>query len=261
MNWPNTYRHDKPEYRTANAGALRMEWPRIPLPGWPDGNVDSAAEGLAAAAERGRELAALLDSDAPVAGVTTGRLRPELAAITVPMTARGGNRAGDDFAVSAGWGHFGTDDAVMPGQGTIVERDYTNDERTALSDAIPMLGDTTFDVHLNHRAYWRNVPASVWDHQLGGYQVLKKWLSYRESKRIASNQMLLNSGRTSPLANPPAKLENWTPSSEKPTVTHRQTRLGHPSPIVLRLIDTRGGSPKGHYVNRSVREFRPQARQ
>ena len=27
--------HD-PAYREANAGALRMEWPRIPLPGWPD---------------------------------------------------------------------------------------------------------------------------------------------------------------------------------------------------------------------------------
>ena len=30
------------------------------------------------------------------------------------------------------------------------------------------------------RAYWRNVPAAVWNYQLGGYQVLKKWLSYRE---------------------------------------------------------------------------------
>ncbi len=29
--------HD-PAYRAANAGALRMEWPRIPLPGWPAGN-------------------------------------------------------------------------------------------------------------------------------------------------------------------------------------------------------------------------------
>ena len=27
--------HD-PAYRRANAGALRMEWPRIPLPAWPD---------------------------------------------------------------------------------------------------------------------------------------------------------------------------------------------------------------------------------
>ena len=127
-------------------------------------------------------LAALLDSDTPVAGVTTGSLRPELAAIAVPMTTDGGNMVGDDFAVSAGWGHLGTGEAVMPGQGRIVARDYTAAERTALADAILTLGDSTFDVYLNDRAYWRNVPASVWNYQLGGYQVLKKWLSYRETK-------------------------------------------------------------------------------
>ena len=108
--------HD-PAYRAANAGALRMEWPRIPLPGWPDGNDNSPAEALGASAARGRELAALLDSDKDVAGVTAGALRPELASIAVPTTTDGGNMAGDDFAVSAGWGHFGQGDAVMPGQG------------------------------------------------------------------------------------------------------------------------------------------------
>ena len=38
----------------------------------------------------------------------------------------------------------------------------------------------TFDVYLNGEAFWRNVPAAVWNYRLGGYQVLKKWLSYRE---------------------------------------------------------------------------------
>ena len=173
--------HD-PAYRTANAGALRMEWPRIPLPGWPDGVAEGAADALAESAARGRQLAALLDSDTPVAGVTTSPVHPEVAAIAVPTSTDGGNMAGDDFAVSAGWGHFGTGEAVMPGQGRIVERNYTDDERTAQADAFPMLGDTTFDVYLNERAYWHNVPAAVWNYQLGGYQVLKKWLSYRESK-------------------------------------------------------------------------------
>ena len=173
--------HD-PGYRTANAGALHMEWPRIPLPGWPDVVVDGTADALAGSAARGRQLAALLDSDTPVAGVNTGTLRPEFAAIAVPTTTDGGNMAGDDFAVSAGWGHFGTGEAVMPGQGRIVGRDHTNDERTALADEISTLGDTTFDVYLNERTYWCNIPATVWNYQLGGYQVLKKWLSYRESK-------------------------------------------------------------------------------
>ncbi len=171
--------HD-PAYREANAGALRMEWPRIPLPGWPDGETDGAAETLAASAARGRELACLLDPDTPVPGVTQGALRPEIAALAVPATTDGRNMTGDDFALTAGWGHYGTGDAVMPGQGRIVEREYTPDERAALGAAIPELGTKTLDVYLNDHAFWRNVPAAIWDYKLGGYQVLKKWLSYRE---------------------------------------------------------------------------------
>ena len=68
----------------------------------------------------------------------------------------------------------------MPGQGRTVERPYSAEERTALGDGINTLSETTFDIHLNDRAYWRNVPAAVWNYKLGGYQVLKKWLSYRE---------------------------------------------------------------------------------
>ena len=171
--------HDPP-YREANAGALRMEWPRIPLPSWPDGEADGAAETLVASAARGRELARLLDPEAPVPGVTQGTLRPEIAALAVPATTDSRNMTGDDFALTAGWGHYGTGDAVMPGQGRIVEREYTPDERAALGDAIPTLGEKTLDVYLNDRAFWRNVPAAIWDYKLGGYQVLKKWLSYRE---------------------------------------------------------------------------------
>ena len=173
--------HD-PAYREANAGALRMEWPRIPAPGWPDGDEAGAAEELAESAARGRELAALLDSDTPAPGVTSGALRPEIAVIAVPSTTDGGNMDGDDFDVAAGWGYFGSGQAVMPGQGRAVERPYTAAESEALGDSISALGDTTFDVYLNDRAYWRNVPANVWGYKLGGYQVLKKWLSYRERK-------------------------------------------------------------------------------
>ena len=171
--------HD-PAYREANAGALRMEWPRIPLPGWPDGKAEGAAETLARSAARGRELASLLDPDTPVPGVTLAPLRPEITAIAVPATTGGRNMAGEDFAVTAGWGHHGQGDAVMPGQGRAVERTYAPDERTAMGGAVPALGDTTFDIHLNADAFWRNVPAAVWSYRLGGYQVLKKWLSYRE---------------------------------------------------------------------------------
>ena len=44
--------HD-PIYRRSNSGALALEWPRIPLPGWPDGDADGAADDLAKSAARG----------------------------------------------------------------------------------------------------------------------------------------------------------------------------------------------------------------
>ena len=186
--------HD-PAYRKANAGALRMEWPRIPLPGWsapgatsvspaseqsPTSPDRQAAGTLARSAARGRQLAALLDPDTPVPDVTTGALRPEIAAIAVPATTDGRNMTGDDFAITVDWGHYENGGTVMPGQGRIIERAFTPDERAAMGDALPALGNAAFDIYLNDHAFWRNVPANVWSYQLGGYQVLKKWLSYRE---------------------------------------------------------------------------------
>ena len=171
--------HD-PDYRAANAAALRVEWPRITLPGWGDSETEGAAEMLATSAARGRELAVLLDPDTPVPGITQPPLRPTIATIGVPATTDGRNMRGDDFAITAGWGHFGSGHVVMPGPGRTVERAYTASETLALGDATLMLGETTFDIHLNGGACWRNVPAAVWLYKLGGYQVLKKWLSYRE---------------------------------------------------------------------------------
>ena len=68
----------------------------------------------------------------------------------------------------------------MPGKGRSVERAYTAEESEALGEGRALLGETTRDVYLNPEACWRNVPAHVWDYILGGYQVMKKWLSYRE---------------------------------------------------------------------------------
>ena len=179
-----------PTYRETNAGALRMEWPRIPLPGWPDGDSPDAADELRASAARGRELATLLDPETPVPGVTVGTLRPELAAIAVPSTTDGRNMGDDDFALTVGWGHLGTGDAVMPGQGRAIERPPTADERDVQGNAAAALGETTFDVYLNDNAHWHNIPAAVWGYKLGGYQVLKKWLSYRQ-RRVLNRPLTL----------------------------------------------------------------------
>lgn len=49
-----------------------------------------------------------------------------------------------------------------------------------LRAAAALLGTRTLDVFLNDNAYWRNIPEAVWRFTIGGYQVLKKLLSYRE---------------------------------------------------------------------------------
>ena len=72
-------------------------------------------------------------------GVTQGKLRPEIAAIAVPATLDGRDMAGNDFALTAGWGHYGSGDAVIPGQGRLIERAYTSEERAgaALGTTLP----------------------------------------------------------------------------------------------------------------------------
>ena len=64
-------------------------------------------------------------------------------------------------------------------RGRAVARNYTAAEQEALGHAAIALGGTTLDIYLNANVHWRNVPAAVWNYKLGGYQALKKWLSYR----------------------------------------------------------------------------------
>ena len=86
---------------------------------------------------------------------------------------------------------MGQNNVVMPGRGKLVERDYTTEERSGmqagaeklgltLKEVLAQLGERTYDVYLNDLAYWSNVPLRVWEYVIGGYQVMKKWLSYRE---------------------------------------------------------------------------------
>ena len=169
-----------PDYREANSGALCLEWPRIPLSGWEDDESDGALDGFAESASIGRELACLLNPDAPVPGITEGPLRSGIASIAVPATKSGRNMSSGDFALMASWGYFGQNGAVMPSQGRIVRRQYSQAERIEINSIAPILGETTIDIYLNDTAYWRNIPAPVWNYKLGSHQVLKKWLSYRQ---------------------------------------------------------------------------------
>lgn len=171
-----------PIYRAENAGALRLNWPRIPLP--------ASREVVVVSADLGRRVAALIDPETPIPGITTGGLHAWAKVLGVPARGNGKDLSGDDFALTAGWGYRQTG-AVMPGGGETQVRDYTPNETRALAAGsgplrmtpgriLDLLGEKTRNVHLNADAFWANVPERVWAYKLGGYQVIKKWLSYRE---------------------------------------------------------------------------------
>lgn len=177
-----------PEYHSSNIGALRQDWPRIPLP--------ASGRMLEKSAELGKILVALLDPETQVGGVSAGEIRPELREAGVFSLVPGHALEEEkDLALTAGWGHAGRGGVTMPGRGKAAERDYSPAERGAIAagakalgispaQALALLGEKTCDVWLNENAFWSNVPVRVWDYTLGGYQVIKKWLSYRERELL-----------------------------------------------------------------------------
>lgn len=146
------------------------DWPRVPLP--------NSAALLTASAALGRRVAALLDPDMPVPGVTSGAVLPCLREIAVLERVGGGSASGAELAVTAPWGYRDSRGAVMPGSGDVGQRGYAPSEPASAAE-IALLGAGTSDVRLNGSVFWRNVPDEVWNLSIGGFQVLKKWLSYR----------------------------------------------------------------------------------
>jgi hypothetical protein len=178
-----------PAYSRENAGALRQDWPRVPLP-------DKRAA-LERSAALGRQMAALLDSEAHVPGVTAGKVEGLLRTVGLLAKVGGGelDPNTDDFAVTAGWGHAGKGGVTMPAKGRVERRAYDKAELDAIGEAakargfsvkqaLTLLGSNTCDVFLNDTAYWKNIPVNVWEYFIGGYQVIKKWLSYREHELL-----------------------------------------------------------------------------
>jgi len=160
-----------------------------------------------ASAELGKQVAALLDTENGVEGVTAGKLKSEFKTIAVLSSTK-------NLSLTAGWGHAGQNGVTMPGKGKLATRPFTAEEAAAFAvaqasrlrvdeaspprgseretgggtppepaggtPALPLPGPATHDVFLNEAACWQNLPAPVWDYTIGGYQVIKKWLSYRE---------------------------------------------------------------------------------
>lgn len=172
-----------PLYLEENGDAIRHDWPRAPLP--------STSDQLMSSAQLGRRIADLLDIDTDLSATgaaITAAVRRVIAYVArtdgKPLAPQAG-----DLTVTAGWATEQTrtqksgavSRIVMPGRGRIELRERTETEREALSaEERELLGAEVADVYLNERVCWRGVPQAVWDFKIGGFQVLRKWLSYRE---------------------------------------------------------------------------------
>jgi hypothetical protein len=169
-----------PLYLSEHVSAVRANWPRIPLP--------ATLAALQHSAQLGIRAGQFLDMDSAALGVTTGKLRKELNF----LGRVSGPQKGLSLAITAGWGHGQKEkDIVMPGRGIEKRREFTAEEKSAITEGAKDLGQTpeevtalwgseTLDIYLNNETFWSNVPEAVWEYAIGGYQVLKKWLSYRE---------------------------------------------------------------------------------
>ncbi len=168
-----------PSYALEAVDALRNDWPRIPLPSDPNILLKSSAFGS--------RVAKLLDSEQDVLGVSAGALEDGLDIIALPT--------GHNFKLMGGWGTVQINKngsrIVMPGVGTVNVRAWKEEELKSLQkladrhgitlDVLAsLIGTEAVDVYINNDSAWVGVPCFVWSYCLGGYQVLKKWLSYRE---------------------------------------------------------------------------------
>jgi Type ISP C-terminal specificity domain len=150
------------------------------------------------------------------------------------------NPAASDLSVTAGWGYVGRGGITMPGSGKALARSYTPEELAALEGAagglhftvhqiIEHLGNTTYDVYLNDVAYWRNIPEKVWHYTLGGYPVIKKWLSYREHELIGRSLLPSEAREVSNIARRIAALLLLEPALDANYRTVQQSTAAWPA--------------------------------
>jgi len=166
-------------YLEMNADGVAESFPRIPMPA----ELTVLDQGRAL----GERVADLLDPDKPVAGVTTGKVRAGLRGVGYLRETYANEREREVTVSYMGTGR------VLRRQRTAQEWADLEAEAHALgltrAQAVALLGgEETYDVVWNTlvepNPRWENVPIAAWEYYIGGYPVLKKWLSYRQANEL-----------------------------------------------------------------------------
>jgi len=153
-----------PAYGEEHASALAADWARIPLP-----CESSVAKQIA---ELGNQLAILLDCSTNATD-TIREIIPNELFKRVGILKRDDGRAisAQDLRVTISY--FGA------AAGRFIYED----------------GATVGDLWINDDTYLADVPISAWRRELGGYQVIKKWLGYRHVHRNNNQPLTLDEQR------------------------------------------------------------------
>jgi len=156
-----------PAYQAEHKSALSADWAHLPIPRDP-----KLFDRLVAV---GETVSRLLDATRDVSADIESVIGAARAHALGPLKRTDGHQLQqDDLKVTVTyWGG---------GKGKWKPRGFVTEEVPA-DEYAEGWGGRTGDLYLNEDAFFANVPERVWTYQLGGYPVLKKWLSYRQADR------------------------------------------------------------------------------
>ena len=118
----------------------------------------------------GAQIARLLDPSHDARGTVRAILREDSKAVGAPCKEPAGAVAERDLVVT--YSYYGGGKGRWEGRSLQNREGYQGE-----------WGEETGDLWLNQQVYLRHVPRAVWEYELGGYPVVKKWLGYRDAKR------------------------------------------------------------------------------
>jgi hypothetical protein len=156
-----------PNYQAEHKSALSADWAHLPIP-----KEVNLFDRLVSA---GVQVTSLLDAGRDAGDVIRAVVGADRARALGPLKRIDGKQVRpDDLKLTVTyWGG---------GKGRWKARPFTAEELPA-PEYGEAWGERTGDLFLNDDAYFGNVPELVWNYQLGGYPVLKKWLGYRQADR------------------------------------------------------------------------------
>ena len=156
-----------PSYQAEHKSALSADWAHVPIP-----RDAKLLDRLAAA---GEQITRLLDSGRDAGDVIKAVIGADRARALGQLKRTDARQVrADDLKVTVTyWGG---------GKGRWKPRAFTAEELPA-TEFGKAWGERTGDLFVNDHTYFSDVPELVWNYQLGGYPVLKKWLGYRQADR------------------------------------------------------------------------------